>query len=83
MSLPETTHSPLEIFAEIELDVLGQDKILRYVSVAIFKHLQGEPFGNLLLIGNSGTGKTTTMRSVERFYASHASLEAITSTRSS
>lgn len=63
---------PTDIFAELSRDVIGQESILRYVSVAIFKHLVGEPFGNLLLIGNSGTGKTTTMRSLERLYASES-----------
>ena len=60
---------PTEIFDELSADVIGQESILRYVAVALFKHTQGEPFGNLLMIGNSGTGKTTTMRSVERIYA--------------
>src|SRR4030095_11306724 len=35
------------------------------------KHLQGEKFGNLLLIGNSGTGKTTIMRGIEALYNAH------------
>jgi ATP-dependent Clp protease ATP-binding subunit ClpX len=67
--------SPPEIFAELSSDVIGQAGTLRYVSVAIFKHIQGEPFGNLLMIGNSGTGKTTTMRAMERLYASTPAFE--------
>ncbi len=67
--------TPLNIFGELGRDVIGQESILRYVSVAIFKHLQGELFGNLLLIGNSGTGKTTIMHSIERLYASQDELE--------
>ncbi|MDH3591994.1 MAG: Clp protease, partial [Planctomycetota bacterium] len=59
---------PKEIHAFLNEDVLGQEEALRFVSVAIFKHLQGERFGNLMLIGNSGTGKTTVMRAMERFY---------------
>ena len=39
--------------------------------MAIFKHLQGEKYGNLLLIGNSGTGKTTIMRGIESLYNAH------------
>jgi ATP-dependent Clp protease ATP-binding subunit ClpX len=39
--------------------------------VAIFKHLEGEPYGNLMMIGSSGTGKTTVMRSMERLYREH------------
>jgi ATP-dependent Clp protease ATP-binding subunit ClpX len=68
--------SPTEIFAELSTDVIGQESTLRYVSVAIFKHIQGEPFGNLLLIGSSGTGKTTTMRAMERLYSSTAAFES-------
>lgn len=59
---------PTEIFAELQRDLIGQEDVLRYVAVAIFKHRQGEKFGNLLLIGNSGTGKTTIMRSIEKLY---------------
>ena len=62
---------PPEIFDFLKRDVIGQEQALRFVSVAIFKHLQGEPFGNLMLIGNSGTGKTTIMRSMERLYQQH------------
>ena len=42
--------SPTEIFTSLSADVIGQESTLRYVSVAIFKHIQGEPFGNLMLI---------------------------------
>ena len=63
------TVKPTEIHASLQRELIGQDETLRYVSVAIFKHLQGEKFGNLLLIGNSGTGKTTIMRSIERLYS--------------
>jgi len=62
---------PKDIDAYLERHVIGQEEALRYVSVAIFKHLQGEPYGNLLLIGNSGTGKTTIMRAMERLYMDH------------
>ncbi len=59
---------PTDIYEFLHKDVIGQEEALRFVSVAIFKHLQGERFGNLMLIGNSGTGKTTIMRAMERFY---------------
>ena len=62
---------PPEINNDLKRSVIGQSESLKFVSVAIFKHLQGEPFGNLMLIGSSGTGKTTIMRAVERFYAQH------------
>jgi len=62
---------PVEINEFLTADVIGQQDTLRFVSVAIFKHLQGERFGNLLMIGNSGTGKTTIMRAMERLFQSH------------
>jgi ATP-dependent Clp protease ATP-binding subunit ClpX len=65
---------PVEIHDFLSQYVIGQEETLRYVSVAIFKHLQGEKYGNLLLIGNSGTGKTTIMRAVEALYAAHEEL---------
>jgi len=66
--------NPVEINQFLSRDVLGQEEALRFVSVAIFKHLKGERFGNLMLIGNSGTGKTTIMRSMERLYHEHTEL---------
>ena len=66
---------PTEIYEFLRRDVIGQEQVLRFVSVAIFKHLQGEPYGNLMLIGNSGTGKTTVMRAMERLYRAHAEFE--------
>ena len=62
---------PKEIDELLKRDVIGQEEVLRYVSVAIFKHLQGERFGNLMMIGSSGTGKTTVMRAMERMYQEH------------
>ncbi|HEX6898475.1 MAG TPA: AAA family ATPase [Thermoanaerobaculia bacterium] len=65
------TMKPVEIYNDLSRNVIGQEETLRYVSVAIFKHLQGEKYGNLLLIGNSGTGKTTIMRAIESLYNAH------------
>jgi ATP-dependent Clp protease ATP-binding subunit ClpX len=62
---------PVEINEFLANRVIGQEETLRYVAVAIFKHLQGEKYGNLLLIGNSGTGKTTIMRAIEALYEGH------------
>ncbi len=59
---------PPEIFEELKHGVLGQDQALRYVSVAIYKHTTGKMPGNLLMIGNSGTGKTTVMNNIQRLY---------------
>src|SRR5262245_29825934 len=61
---------PPEIYESLQRDVIGQEEILRFVSVAIFKHIEGEKYGNLVMIGNSGTGKTTVMRAMERLYES-------------
>lgn len=66
---------PTDIFEFLSARVIGQEEALRYVSVAIFKHLQGEKYGNLLLIGNSGTGKTTIMRGIEALYQEHEELQ--------
>ncbi|HYG62883.1 MAG TPA: AAA family ATPase [Thermoanaerobaculia bacterium] len=66
---------PVDINDFLAQRVIGQEEALRYVSVAIFKHLQGEKYGNLLLIGNSGTGKTTIMRAVEALYSAHEELQ--------
>ena len=62
---------PTEINDYLKQDVIGQEETLRFVSVAIFKHLAGEPYGNLVMLGNSGTGKTTVMRAMEHLYHSH------------
>lgn len=66
---------PVDINEFLARRVIGQEEALRYVSVAIFKHLQGEKYGNLLLIGNSGTGKTTIMRGIEALYQEHEELQ--------
>lgn len=59
---------PTTIFEELKHGVLGQNKALRFVSVAIYKHTTGKVPGNLLMIGNSGTGKTTVMNNIQRLY---------------
>ena len=59
---------PNEIFENLRSDVIGQDHALREMSVALYKHLIGHSAGNVLMIGNSGTGKTTIMKAVERFF---------------
>lgn len=59
---------PPEIYSEMKRGVLGQNKALRFVAVAIYKHTTGAATGNLLMIGNSGTGKTTIMNNIQRLY---------------
>jgi ATP-dependent Clp protease ATP-binding subunit ClpX len=61
--------TPTEIFGELRRGVLGQDGALRYVAVALFKHTTGKVPGNILLIGNSGTSKTTIMNNIQRLYS--------------
>jgi ATP-dependent Clp protease ATP-binding subunit ClpX len=61
--------TPTEIYASLRQDVIGQDQALKDMAVAIHKHLIEHSVGNVLLIGNSGTGKTTIMRAAEHFFA--------------
>ncbi|HSO24461.1 MAG TPA: AAA family ATPase [Chondromyces sp.] len=60
--------TPPQIFDELSRGVLGQGTALRFVSVAVYKHTTGKVPGNILLIGNSGTGKTTIMNNIQRMY---------------
>jgi ATP-dependent Clp protease ATP-binding subunit ClpX len=60
--------TPPQIFDELRKGVLGQDAALRFVAVAVYKHTTGKVPGNILLIGNSGTGKTTIMNNIQRMY---------------
>jgi ATP-dependent Clp protease ATP-binding subunit ClpX len=60
--------TPSQIFDELRKGVLGQNTALRYVAVAVYKHATGKVPGNILLIGNSGTGKTTIMNNIQRMY---------------
>jgi ATP-dependent Clp protease ATP-binding subunit ClpX len=71
-----STLAPATLFAELRRGVLGQDRALRFVAVAVHKHLLGEVAGNLLLIGSSGTGKTTIMNNLQRLYDQTPGLEA-------
>jgi|GEM_PF-204794 len=70
----ETEPRPLEeirppwIQDQLRKGVLGQERSLRFVAVAMYKHTTGKVSGNLLLIGNSGTGKTTIMNNIQRLY---------------
>ena len=67
-SRPLTEIHPPEIFEKLQEGVLGQDKALKFVSVALYKHTTGKVSGNILLIGSSGTGKTTIMNNIQRLY---------------
>jgi len=65
---------PRDIFEELRKGVVGQDEVIRELSVALVKHLVGQPAPNILLIGNSGSGKTTIMRAIELFLNAHTGL---------
>jgi ATP-dependent Clp protease ATP-binding subunit ClpX len=71
-----TALDPKRLFAELRRGVLGQDRALRFVAVAVHKHVLGEVAGNILLIGSSGTGKTTIMNNLQRLYDTTPGLEA-------
>ena len=60
--------TPPLIFDELRKGVLGQNGALRFVAVAVYKHTTGRVPGNILLIGSSGTGKTTIMNNIQRLY---------------
>jgi ATP-dependent Clp protease ATP-binding subunit ClpX len=69
-----TKLKPTDIYAYLSQKVLGQEEVLKQVSVSVYKHIKGVKWGNILLIGNSGTGKTTIMKAVFEFYLEHQEL---------
>lgn len=73
---PLAALGPRTLFDELRKGVLGQDRALRFVSVAVHKHVLGKVSGNILLIGSSGTGKTTIMGNIQRLYDALPALEA-------
>jgi ATP-dependent Clp protease ATP-binding subunit ClpX len=68
------TPGPTEIAEALSRRVMGQDEALREMAVALAKRLSGLRVGNILMIGSSGTGKTTLMRAVETYLASSKEL---------
>lgn len=65
---------PAEIAGELGRRVVGQDEAVREVSIALAKRLAGLKTGNVLMIGSSGTGKTTLMRAVEDYLGADSNL---------
>ena len=74
--MPATLPRPTEIATALARRVIGQKEALREMSIALAKKLAGLPVGNVLMIGSSGTGKTTLMRAVEEYLASDPQLAA-------
>ncbi|CAM2067685.1 AAA family ATPase [Sulfidibacter corallicola] len=72
--------APKEIFQRLEADVVDQRVALEQISVALYKHLSDIKVGNIMLIGNSGTGKTTIMRAIERMFESNIGLGSFLNT---
>lgn len=64
---PPSTPSPRDIAGALAQRVIGQREAIQEISIALSKKLAGLTVGNLLMIGSSGTGKTTVMRAVEHF----------------
>lgn len=70
----QPAYTPESIAAALGERVLGQETAVREMSIALYKKLRGLSAGNILMIGSSGTGKTTLMRSVESFLAADPEL---------
>jgi len=65
---------PMAIAAALSRRVMGQEEAVREMSIALAKQLAGLRVGNILMIGSSGTGKTTLMRAVEGYLAAEPEL---------
>jgi ATP-dependent Clp protease ATP-binding subunit ClpX len=64
----------MQIAAALERRVVGQKEAVREIAVALAKKLAHLRVGNILMIGSSGTGKTTLMRAVEALLAANPAL---------
>lgn len=65
---------PAEIAAALSKRVIGQSLAVQEMAIGLTKKLSGLGTGNILMIGSSGTGKTTLMRAVEGYLAADARL---------
>jgi ATP-dependent Clp protease ATP-binding subunit ClpX len=68
---------PVAIHDFLSKRVLGQEDLLRRISVSLYKHIHSLPAPNVLLVGNSGTGKTTLMQAIAAFYEAHEALSKL------
>jgi ATP-dependent Clp protease ATP-binding subunit ClpX len=67
---------PSEIAAALGGRVIGQATAVQEMAIALSKKLAGLRVGNILMIGSSGTGKTTLMRAVEGYLAADPDLQS-------
>jgi ATP-dependent Clp protease ATP-binding subunit ClpX len=74
--MPHPAPDPSSIAEALSRRILGQDEAVREMAVALSKQLAGLRVGNILMIGSSGTGKTTLMRAVEGYLGSDPVLTA-------
>ena len=72
--------SPGDLYERLAKGVIDQDEALQQVSVALYKHVNRLKAGNIMLVGNSGSGKTTIMRNVERVFGEDEKLSRFTNT---
>lgn len=72
--MPSTTPGPAEIAAALSRSVIGQQTAVHELAVALAKKLAGLRVGNILMVGSSGTGKTTLMRAVEGYLGADPAL---------
>ena len=68
------TPVPKAIAAQLRKRVVGQEEAVREMAIALSKKLSGVRVGHILMIGASGTGKTTLMRAVEEYLATDREL---------
>lgn len=66
---------PASIAEALSRTVVGQQQAVREMAIGLAKKISGARAGNILMIGSSGTGKTTLLRAVEAFLAGDAELE--------
>ncbi|MBN2371408.1 MAG: AAA family ATPase [Vicinamibacteria bacterium] len=74
MTITSGTPTPIQIAQQLEQRVIGQREAIQEIAVAIAKKLTGLRVGNVLMIGPSGTGKTTLLHAVEEMLAADPSL---------